>query len=68
LIEQEFYDLEYFSSCGHFLKKAAIYPPGVLKLYSALLEEEFKKSYLSDFNYKVGHHLPVDPGFSCFFA
>jgi hypothetical protein len=49
LIEQEFYDLEYFSSRGHFLKKAAIYPPGVLKLDSALLEEEFKESYLSDF-------------------
>jgi hypothetical protein len=37
--------------------------PEVLKLPPVFLDEEFKKSYLPDFNYKVGHYVPVDPAF-----
>jgi hypothetical protein len=25
------------------------------------LDDEFKKSYLPDFNHRVGHYVPVDP-------
>lgn len=35
--------------------------PEVLKLSPVFLDEEFKKSYLPDFNHRVGHHVPVDP-------
>jgi len=35
--------------------------PEVLRLPLIFLDEESKDSFLANFNYRVGHHLAVDP-------